>query len=125
MQAGRETDKAVAEALGWSLIPVTEDDDGEKAWDTGRILLPVYAFNPSTLISDAWLVLEKVWTRLPKTGCGTYRFQLNRRDSDGWYVCEFAPDAQGDWRTHATGEAPTAPLAICRAALRALGVEQP
>jgi hypothetical protein len=77
----------------------------------------------STDIAAAWEVVEKVWATLPKTGYGTFRALLHRRDPDGRWICEFAPNAHGDWRTHATAEADTAPLAICLAALRAVGAE--
>ena len=75
-------------------------------------------------IAAAWEVVEKVWERIPKTPYGVYRFLLNRYDYNGSYVCEFALDEQGDWRTHSVGKADTAPLAICRAALKAVMKEQ-
>lgn len=117
---------------------------GEELWrdewgDPPTIKLPRSGpkpWAPTTSIADAWEVVEKVWEGLPKTGGGTFRFSLHRRDGDGLsarlglceppngdWVCEFAPDADGDWRTHAAGNSDTAPHAICLAALKAVGVE--
>jgi Phage ABA sandwich domain len=78
-------------------------------------------FQPSTSIADVWTVVEKVWPLVNVgSGHGTYRFQLFRRDGDGMWICELATDPQGDWKTHRVGAAPTAPLAICYAALKAV-----
>jgi hypothetical protein len=96
-------------------VSADRDDDGRFF---GYTPLPFY----STDIAAAWGVGEKVWERVPKRSHGTFRYMLNRREPDGCYVCEFAMDPEGDWRTHSVGEADAAPLAICRAALLAVGI---
>ena len=137
--AGQQLDSWVAEkVMGWRVV----DSDME---DTAKAIYKTFAvkdddglgvrrplnnavngwgyddFNPSTNITDAMEVVEKVWPLVNcSSGYGTYRFQLNRRDGDGMWICELATDPQGDWKTHRVGEAPTAPLAICRASLKAV-----
>lgn len=116
----RELDAQVAEkVMGWrkdGAMWVTAEGRTPDGWDyASREVLP----NFTESISWAWQVVEKMWPRMPKTSWGIYRFQLNRRDSGEW-VCEFAPDAEGDWRSHAVGKADTAPKAICLAALAAV-----
>jgi hypothetical protein len=150
VKAGRELDALVAEkVMGWTgrmevarrgrrdewLVVFTGRPDGgigDYACFYDRDGGKIYCCKPhnihhagrySTGIAAAWEVVEKVWATLPKTGYGTFRALLHRRDPDGRWICEFAPDAHGDWSTHATAEADTAPLAICLAALRAVGVE--
>lgn len=127
LKPGPELDALVAEkVMGWSMTTL------QRLLEQAGL---VDRFCPSTSIADAMEAAEKVWKRVPKTGHGTYRFQLSRRDGEslsggffgkgdgdqGKWVCEFAMDAQGDWRTHSVGSAPTAPMAICLAALRAVG----
>jgi hypothetical protein len=87
--------------------------------DTPEMGSEVYPY--STDIVAAWEVVEKMWAEhIPRTRYGVYRLQLNRLDT-GRYVCEFACDPEGDFSTHSRGEADTAPLAICLAALKAVG----
>lgn len=72
-------------------------------------------FRPSTDISAAWEVVEKV---------GEQHFFLRHYErhiyvdkslwTEGWY-CSLKP--------HVFAEAPTAPEAICKVALKAVGVE--
>ena len=122
MNAGRELDALIAEKV----MGLAGVRDG-KSWLYGDnwtyhkkgvlCLVPHY----STQIADAWQVAEKMWPLVQGGGYGTYRVLLNRRDGDNKYVCEFAIDPDGGWSTHARAEAPTAPLAICLAALKAVG----
>ena len=115
LPAGQELDALVAEKVV-GLIP--GKDWHSPCFDVMFCDRPCPPY--STSIAAAWAVVDKVWKTLPLCTHGTYRFMLNRREPYGEYVCEFAPDADGDWTTHATGQADTAPLAICRAALKAV-----
>jgi virulence-associated protein VagC len=102
----REIDRLVAEkVMGWKdafevwgLDDVWITDEGEK-----RI------FNPTTEIADAWQVVEKL--TYGKTDFETY-FELQL-----FYMHYYAK-----FRKH-EAKAETAPLAICLAALKAVGVE--
>ena len=102
-EAGRETDACVAElVMGW------EYDGG--VWyyqeDKGMIGLPEF----STSIADAWSVVEKMKDNdeLASITCGDWR-------NGKWNSWVVQLQALGE------GEAPTAPLAICRAALKIYG----
>lgn len=126
--AGRELDALIAERVFGN------------AWASVRGGLPRKSCpRYSTEIEAAMRIVEKLWAdgTVAHTGHGTYRFQLNRRDGaaafahlgfggdraelrDAW-VCEFSTDPEGDFSTHATGIAETAPHAICLAALQAVG----
>ena len=139
MEAGPELDALVAEkVMGW--LPLGHCNEETHRKDLPHLLefgegLSVHRplrnnvvhgvscddWEPSTNITAAMEVVEKVWPLVNcSSGYGTYRFQLNRRDGDGMWICELATDPQGDWKTHRVGEAPTAPLAICRASLKAV-----
>ena len=127
-EAGRETDVCVAVAvMGWEFVPketvadlltlhrssshegkTTEDlvkvPNGETYFPAARV--PKH----SSDIAAAWEVVAKLYGRN-----GGY-FMLERFDSE----------LGGDWRSvlgieDVDGIAPTAPLAICRAALKAVG----
>ena len=112
LEAGPELDALVAEkVMGWRMIrndPLLShtgwiDGDGRKRT---RYDPPPY----STDIAAAWEVLEKFpWFRID-----------NRGDYEGnqAFMVELSDDAK-----NLSGKmwAPTAPLAICRAALRAVG----
>lgn len=105
MTAGRELDALVAEQVMGMVLPDTlwlrpSEISTEEA---ALIILPAY----STSIAAAWPILEKAdWWRL----CGSL--------ADGPFFCTIALG-------HKEGEenADTAPLAICLAALRAVGVQ--
>jgi len=118
LPAGRELDALVAErVMGWSNISRGADGDDAYGWNAslsghvpphGRIQIPKY----STNIAAAWEVVEK------------------RLSTDGHFA--FWPSVAGfsvayhgirTWDSEPVWEvwAETAPLAICRAALRAVG----
>lgn len=121
MKPGRELDALVAEKV-WpecsvAMAAIGENDEdvlsvwklnGERNW----LPLPHY----STSIADAWLVVEKFpdalgYFAIDHThGSGKVGIWLNPQDFG-----EFPPDVMGE----------TAPHAICLAALKAVGVEEP
>lgn len=122
MPAGPELDRLVAEkVMGWTRrendlgqpygIKVTwhlpngvmaefEDDDGRSA------------FCPSERIDHAWQVVEKLWPEgdfiLDRVAVDLWRAGGSTTTDDGARVIDYWKDASGD----------TAPLAICRAALK-------
>ena len=84
--------------------------------------LPCYLDYYSTEIAAAWKGLDSCWgTAVPPATCGfgRYNIQLLRIDGSGDWLCELAVDPDGDFMTHIKGQAPTAPLAIVRACLKA------
>ena len=95
MKAGREIDALIAEkVMGWPKNSVV--------WYIDDKPFRISDFSPSTQIADAWLVVEKIKRE---------NLQIVW-DIDGWFVSSIYAD---------TGFAPTAPLAICLAALKATG----
>jgi Phage ABA sandwich domain len=116
----REIDRLIAEkVMGWKIYA---DSAGYKFWsinedDSSRIICSVTSFEPSTDIRDAWLVVEKLReTKIfslydawdgddNKIFCAVFEY------NDTYHVVDYK------------GYADTAPLAICLAALKAVGVE--
>lgn len=103
MKAGRELDALVAEkVMGWNCEL--------RECHTRKVLHSEYGGPPhySTDIADAWLVVEKIDQQVTVTKC-----------ADGWLV------TIDDYFCHGGVEimAGTAPLAICLAALKAVGVD--
>ena len=115
MEAGPEMDALVAEqVMGWHW---GEAEDGVATWthtDSGiawAVAEPT--FSPSTNIADAWQVVEKLiglgyWISLSHNGnqhaaCWDFR------------LCDRATESKREIAIEAT-----APLAICRAALKAV-----
>lgn len=123
LKAGRELDALVAErVMGWT-VNRTNDRHWHTVGPTGRerhILIgrdccagqhdyDSHAFMPSTDIASAWLVVEK----LNATGwlCDLFRNQMMTH----WHVA-FAKDHTDSFVNDAS-----APLAVCLAALKAVG----
>ena len=110
--AGPEMDAAVAEyVMGWQL-----DVDPNSHWngywvdEVGkRCFADLAKF--STDIAAAWQVVEQ--TGLLETWV--------LQESVGWEVGYYESTDNGGCRLHVALEAPTAPLAICMAALREKG----
>ena len=123
MEAGREMDALVAEKI-MGLVPCQNDchkigsprylpglchaqpDSPDEGGETAQY---------STSISAAWEVVEKMWDR-------GYMADVYQSDCEGTWSAEFLPkndmDSAGvEW---GGSMAPTAPLAICRAALKAV-----
>lgn len=115
----REIDRLVAErVMGWEEF---EDSSGYNWWtlkedDKTKIICSVRCFEPSTDIRDAFRVVEKLRERKifslydawdeddNKIFCAVFEY------NDTYHVVDY------------TGYADTAPLAICLAALKAVGV---
>jgi hypothetical protein len=131
MQAGRELDALVAEkVMGWNLLCCNHGVDGShscwfdtdgkrlhpkvhlKGWDTDS---DEDGFSPSTSIIDAWEVVERAGLVVGKTDEGEWMAVHSTldREFEYWFDAEEGVVAS------------TAPLAICLAALRAVGVEVP
>lgn len=117
LEAGPELDRLVAERVMGHDVFSIGGEGLQEARGTETRNLARY----STDIAAAWEVVDHLWLSISKTGYGIYRFSINRHDdkAEGWSAM-FAMDPQGDVSTHSQGHAPTAPLAICRAALLAV-----
>jgi hypothetical protein len=103
LSAGRELDALVAEkVMGWTIYDDGIMDQGAK----GRTWASEW--HPSTDIAAAWEVVEKVQQA---TGCSAV-VQKHARAYECWFIGSGQKETQ--W-------ADTAPLAICRAALKAVG----
>jgi hypothetical protein len=113
LDAGRDLDAEVAEkVMGWTLeIQDDRNDAYSQTWRTGPNILTdslfVYEFEPSIDIAAAWQVVEYMQGR----ELTDFSVSWDVRNDSWCWVARFA-------RTEATG--PTAPLAICRAALAAV-----
>jgi len=113
MPAGRSLDALVAEkVMGWTDWWVDREGPNAtmKTFGFPPGVTDTYSEPPhySTDIADAWLVVEK----LRKDGC-PFLFGHNRNPHNGWFA---------DFLLHPLVEyADTAPLAVCRAALKAVG----
>lgn len=124
MNAGRDMDALVAEkVMGWDLKTVWIGSEEHK-----RLIAPERHYMPddypwySTDIAAAWMVVEKMQERFK---CGVKVFaiipeQIERVGKK--YVCSFHSGTL-EYITpelHTSDKADTAPLAICRAALKAI-----
>jgi hypothetical protein len=110
--SGRELDFAVAPIMGWELKPDGQhwSHQGTRQWHVDALFVPHY----STSIKAAWGLVEQLGMLVSPTlvggwGAGVFKGTQGITDS-GMRYCE-----PGTW-----GEAETAPIAICRAALRSL-----
>ena len=130
MEAGRELDALVAEKImGWQLRDsmtdeiVTEDSDYREAayndgwhWDGRGGRLEAWQWQPSIDIVAAWEVVERL-CELPSVGIIIKAYpkwnEKHERNFLYGYVATF-PDLG------LQAVADTAPLAICRAALKAI-----
>ena len=121
--AGRELDARIArEVMGWWSVRVEEgawagtDNRWHADWvgtrDGERTVLPTY----STDIAVAWEVVEKMEE-------GRFTFSID--NVDGSWQARFHGERGGISRTLAYAQAPTAPYAICRAAIAALATATP
>jgi len=121
--------------FGWSIVT---DSDGEPIWsnDCGTPLAFQYASAPvkfgpnfSTEIAAAWEVVEHVKLKYREGRCCVAVSRTAAGNPDYAYdceVCERMYVADG-WATNAhtvMANARTAPMSICLAALRAVGVPE-
>jgi len=117
MEAGPELDRLVAEeVMGWTV----EEHDGKplhihKTADK-RHWIWLCHWEASADIGIAWEVVE--WLSEESVGPSPVTLGGGLNDDDLEWCCEVGPyNSNGDARAEAY--APTAPLAICRAALKA------
>jgi len=92
--------------MGWHLVEGTTWRDAE-----GKYRGMTYIWCPSVSIADAWEVVEKM-----REG-GNFDFELQELGAPAWEAVFLPCGAIG---VVGIGRAPTAPEAICRAALAAL-----
>lgn len=113
----RELDALIAEhVMGWEKVcistkPAEEVTDADWAWIMeGTLQFMVYDWRPSTFWGYAGMVVEKI-------GHEKYiNIKCAMHDGTFWRVGLYGDD---DW----VAEAPTAPQAICLAALKAVNYE--
>lgn len=110
MQAGRELDALVAEkVMGWKL----GDNRGAPAWFAhDEFRCEVWQFKPSEDIAAAWEVVEKLgktwWFDVELTGNLWHaQFESQEHISERQFADDYSTDS--------------APHAICKAALMAMG----
>lgn len=124
LEAGPELDRLVAEkVMGWTFIdrkiPSWQDEHGDYRF-IGQV------FQPSIQIAHAWEVVEHMQSKgfVPNVrGPGVYTVGDGYYKHDEWFVGlqSGAMEAAAVYEQEGEAHAPTAPLAICRAALAALG----
>ena len=104
LEAGRELDALVAQAVfNEEVRQKRAVHDIDNLYISGELPLPQY----STDISAAWQVVEKI----------KHTLFIIRQD-DAWFIG--SSDKLYHDNMNIISEAPTAPLAICRAALKAV-----
>lgn len=113
MPAGPDLDVLIAEkVMGWKLEGVFHDDPDE--WEGWRDAEGQggYASPPSysTAIEAAWDVLEKMHN-------GESRFHWSISSDN---ICDFSPFGPNDSPIYRAPRCESVPLAICRAALKAV-----
>ena len=132
---GRDLDAAVAEkVMGWCVVQAGEEEWLEKAEENGATY-PIWhwwpeggtglyrtddlnheVWSPAYCIAAAWEVLEKI--RIDRD-----RIVKVEASRDGSYTCAIGTRYRTNWMEGVRAMAETAPLAICRAALRCVGKE--
>jgi hypothetical protein len=128
--AGPELDRLVAEkVLGWHLEPSGpdmgdgnwHDADGHFKHCSPKSFIGLRAWNPSTSVAHAWEIFDAKPEWSPIVGRVTAKHpmaaMLGTLPHSPW-MCEIMPGGKG--QTH---WADSAPLAICLAALAAVGGE--
>jgi len=119
----RDIDRQVAEkVMGWKTerTPIWNDVshflENDNCWITGNFPIPVKDWHPSTSWNDAWQVIEKMrekslWLSL---------WQIPSKNPEWNARFSFGGMYSGN-RIWGEGYHLTAPLAICKAALKAIG----
>lgn len=108
----REIDRLIAErVMGWTDLSVTGNRFGTTPEGKPHRIIPQY----STEISAAWEVIEK----LRFLG---YQGGIDWARPEAGYECSFGSSLPPDQRP--SSQAETAPLAICLAALKVMGISQ-
>lgn len=131
LEAGRETDARVAEVvMGWEVCsdmkcqgcdaPVWRHESGEWFVQPNRANADMARWSPSTDIGAAWSVVDRV---RESESVWSFHIQSPTRKTNGQWVAEVVPNyaiVPVDVDPY-TAFADTAPLAIVRAALAAMG----
>lgn len=116
MEAGTELDALIAEkVMGWTKYVYEKEGTTHTEWTEARSVGTRYHadFHPSTDISTAWDVVEELARRGYDLG------RVGKEFGEGQYIAQFFHGkTYGQACEHARGE--TAPLAICRAAFKAI-----
>ena len=114
MQAGRELDAMVAEkVMGWNIINKHMGSPPKETWDEDTVVCIAPIPHYSTDIAAAWKVVEKMQYFQKPSQMGhplhlKYCWWVNK-----WWACVESSEALEE----------TAPLAISKAALKAVGVD--
>jgi hypothetical protein len=111
-RAGRELDAEVAEKVfGYWDVCMYDGElvHGENNMNGWPVPTPRY----SKSMDEAWSIVHKL-------RCEGVDVQIDSYGLDGWRVCLSPPDAK-----YAFAEANTAPLAICKAALKLASAKNP
>jgi hypothetical protein len=122
--AGPDLDALVAEkVLGWTCWNIRNGICYTDRW-SGNAPDCWLDFSPSTNITAAWEMVEKLWKLKPTEGISVTAEELAFHfDGEDWSV-GFLFDATLDCGHHSMGDplgaAKELPLAICRAALKAV-----
>jgi hypothetical protein len=117
MEAGPELDRIVAEkVMGWKLLPGPTPKSSLWALPGDRIM--GVEWSPSTNIEAAWMIIDHFAAR-PQPN-DHLPIELKMIDVDLW-ECAIWADGGESALVGYTAKAPTAPHAICLAALRAVG----
>lgn len=106
LQAGQELDELI-------LKYVFKDSIGDDGRGSRMAFFDQHRYSAD--IAAAWQVVEKLRAK------GLYIASFG--NGSGLYGCTFAR-ASHDWKPEWTGEGATAPLAICRAALKAVSAKK-
>jgi hypothetical protein len=110
----RKIDRLIAEkVMGWE-----KDKKQTERWDTSFGLLHEYDWEPSTDISDAWEVVEKM-----KEMGFNYFMQDCYTKSHAVTFIHWINTENGKSQKHYDNISETAPMAICLAALKAVNSE--
>jgi Phage ABA sandwich domain len=114
----REIDRLVAtKVMGWKILEIKHTDSGVIGgfYDDGEKLIGVGEWSPTSDIRVAWQVVEKLRDRY---------VYMNLTNNDDSYCCELMEQDLENSSRYFTyyADAETAPLAICLAALKAVGV---
>jgi hypothetical protein len=122
LPAGPELDKLIADkVIGKQAIIV--DGQCRMLWIEGQLDRPHFfhkysnPWAPSTEIADAWIVVEMLWNNFWPVGSGGPRLQATIYLQRSEWVCDICDEGLF---LRVSARAETAPLAICRAALKAV-----
>lgn len=116
MNAGRALDKLIAEkVMEWSVSRVDEDyidrNGHFTGWTTGLVYSKRKLWRPSTEIAAAWAMVEHL------SMLGIHLWAVGQEDAAPGWQADFGRNHSSDQQGWGT----TAQLALCLAALKAVG----